>query len=61
MSVNVRYGERRSGVLPDIDGTWAAICPTCLTVVVNLEQNRDRVAERLETHRRERHGLAVTP
>lgn len=42
--------------MPDIDGTWAAICPTCLTVVVHLEQAKEKVIERLEAHQRERHG-----
>lgn len=48
--------DETAGVLPSIDGTWAAICPTCRDVVVNLEQSRDKVTTLLEAHQRQEHG-----
>lgn len=46
-------GDRpTTGVLPDIDGTWCAICPWCRTLLIRLEQSHEKVEAILDHHQR---------
>lgn len=42
--------QRKTGVMPDLDGTWAAVCPICCQEVVRLEQWAERAEELLASH-----------